>query len=427
MITLEQARAGAASPRTPQPVPHAVALPGRPPALAVGMLHGALFLTILGSFLVFFEPSPYEVLSGLLAFTCLLAGVTIDRKLLPLVILLLLYNLGGAFSLIPVIGDEPARRFIIISFYMAFTAIIFAMIFSTDCVRRAEILRRAYILAGICAALAGIAGYFKLVPGDVFTLYGRARGTFKDPNVYGPFLILPMLFLLQSFLARGLRILSLCAFLIMAAGLFLSFSRAAWAHMVLSAALMLVLLFLTTPSGWFRARLVAFSVVASLAVAGLLIGLLAVGNVGTVFKERASLTQSYDTGAGGRFGNQKKSVNELLERPNGFGPLQFRTRYTNDPHQVYLNAFASYGWLGGVSYLALVIITLAIGLRTVFVATPWQPYFIPVMATYTGVAIEGLIIDTDHWRHYYLLLGLVWGFAVATMNHQRRAVGAAPG
>ena len=141
-----------------------------------------------------------------------------------------------------------------------------------------------------------------------------------------------------------------------------------------------------------------------------------------MFKERASLNQYYDTGESGRFGNQKKSVGELLERPNGFGPLQFRNHYTNDPHQVYLNAFASYGWLGGFSYLALVLITLVIGLRTVFVATPWQPYFIPVMATYTGVALEGLIIDTDHWRHYYLLLGLVWGFSIATMNFRRRAI-----
>ena len=417
MITLDQAAAISAR-RRPADPPAGPVDAGRAPAVATTLLHGALFLTILGSFLVFIEPSPYEVLSALLVFTCLLAGVTFDRKLLPLLFLLLFYNLGGAFALIPVIGDDPSRRFILISFYMAFTAIIFAMIFTTDCVRRAEILRKAYILAGVCAALAGIFGYFNGI--DLLTLYGRARGTFKDPNVYGPFLILPMLFLLQSFLNRGLRLLPLAAFLIMAAGLFLSFSRAAWAHMVFSSVMMMALLFATSPSGWFRARIISFSVMTSLAVAGLLIALLAVGNVGTVFKERASLNQYYDTGESGRFGNQKKSVNELLELPNGYGPLQFRNHYTNDPHQVYLNAFASYGWLGGFSYLALVLITLAIGLRTVFVATPWQPYFIAAMSTYTGVALEGLVIDTDHWRHYYLLLGLIWGFSAATMNFRRR-------
>ncbi len=418
MITADQAAAVGALQRGQTPAQNLETPVRRAPAATITLLHGALFLTIVGSFLVFIEPSPYEVLSAFLVFTCLLARVTMDRKLLPLVIMLLLYNIGGAISLIPVIDDEQSRRFVMISFYMAFTAIIFAMIFSTDCVRRSEILRQAYIIAGVCAAIAGIVGYFKGI--DLLTLYGRARGTFKDPNVYGPFMVLPMLFILQSFLVRGFRLLPAAALLVMAAGLFLSFSRAAWAHMVFSAAMMMVLLFVTTPDGWFRARLVAFSVMTTLAVSGLLVGLLAVGNVGTVFKERASLNQYYDRGESGRFANQKKSVNDLIERPNGYGPLHFRFHFTNDPHQVYLNAFASYGWLGGFSYLALVLTTLAIGLRTVFVATPWQPYFIAVMSTYTGVAIEGMIIDTDHWRHYYLLLGLVWGFAIATMNFERR-------
>ncbi len=50
------------------------------------------------------------------------------------------------------------------------------------------------------ASLAGIAGYFHLVPGgyDLLTLYDRARGYLQDPNVLGAFLILPALFALQS-------------------------------------------------------------------------------------------------------------------------------------------------------------------------------------------------------------------------------------
>ncbi len=48
------------------------------------------------------------------------------------------------------------------------------------------------ILAALIAAVCGIAGYFRLFPRafDLFTLYGRAKGTFNDPNVFGPFLIL---------------------------------------------------------------------------------------------------------------------------------------------------------------------------------------------------------------------------------------------
>ena len=417
MITLDQAEAFSVAARPA--APHLVQNAARTD-VAMRLMHGALFLAIAGSFLVFIEPSPYEAFSALLVFTCLLAGISMDRKLLPLVFLLLLYNLGGMFSLVQVAQEQAAVRFVQISFYMAFTAIIFAMIFSRDPMKSSDILTKAYIIAGLCAAIIGIVTYFDLVPGsDMFKLYGRSRSTFKDPNVYGPFLVLPALFLLQSFLMRGVRVMTLIIILVMAVGLFLTFSRAAWAHMIFSAAMMILLMFVTTSSVWFRARLVTFSILMTGVVAVLLVTLLAVGNVGAVFEQRASLNQSYDTGEGGRFANQRKSIDDLLERPNGFGPLQFRTHFNYDPHQVYLNAFASYGWLGGFSYIAMVLLTLCIGFRTVFTPTPWQPYFIAALSTFTGVAIEGMVIDTDHWRHYYLLVGLVWGFAIATMNVTR--------
>jgi hypothetical protein len=33
-------------------------------------------------------------------------------------------------------------------------------------------------------------------------------------------------------------------------------------------------------------------------------------------------------------------------------------------------------------------------------------------AAYLGVAVEGAIIDIDHWRHYFLILGALWGMMV---------------
>jgi hypothetical protein len=29
------------------------------------------------------------------------------------------------------------------------------------------------------------------------------------------------------------------------------------------------------------------------------------------------------------------------------------------------------------------------------------------------MALEGLVIDSDHWRHFYPLMAMVWGMAVA--------------
>ena len=42
------------------------------------------------------------------------------------------------------------------------------------------------------------------------------------------------------------------------------------------------------------------------------------------------------------------------------------------------------------------------------------------MRRFVGEAVEGMIVDTDHWRHFFLVLGLVWGLSVATINWRRR-------
>jgi len=31
------------------------------------------------------------------------------------------------------------------------------------------------------------------------------------------------------------------------------------------------------------------------------------------------------------------------------------------------------------------------------------------------------VIDTDHWRHFFLLLGMIWGLAAATFRQARLA------
>ncbi len=113
-------------------------------------------------------------------------------------------------------------------------------------------LRRGLIVGAMIAALLGIAGYFNLVPGgrDLLTLYDRARGTFKDPNVLGAFLILPALFVLQSVVSDrlGKSFRSSIAFVIMALAILLAFSRAAWGGLVITSAFMLALMVLTSNS-----------------------------------------------------------------------------------------------------------------------------------------------------------------------------------
>jgi O-antigen ligase/polysaccharide polymerase Wzy-like membrane protein len=424
LITLDDVRprAGAYLARSER-----VRSPTEPVARA--LLHAVLFLTILMSPLVFIEPSPYDGAVVLLGFTCILARVPFTRGLLPLLLLLLLWKVSGMGSLMPVVAQSKTVRYTSISMFMAFTALIYAGLFAEDSLRRLAIMRRAYIIAAVIASLTGIIGYFHLVPGaaKAFLEYGRISATFKDPNVFGPFLIFPLLLLLWSLLVERLRLRHLVALVVLLLGLFLSFSRGAWINFGLSAFVMIALIFLTARDSRTRTRITLLSIAAACALAGLFLFAISFDVIGDMFRERAKIAQDYDIGSGGRFTLQELAIGELLAYPFGLGPFEFARLHGMQQHNVYLQAFLVYGWLGGFAYVTLVLMTILLGLRTAFVSTPWQPYVIATLAALIGAVAEGLVIDTDHWRHFFMLLGLIWGLAAATGAYRQRAPADAEG
>ena len=394
----------------------AVALPQR-------LLNIVLFVTVLTSSIAFIEPSPHDGLMIVLLFICVGARVRFDRKLAPLVVLLTIWLVGGCLSLIQVSDQQQTVQYVATSCYLALAAIMFACLFCDGNLVRLMILRRAYILAALIATAAGFIGFFHLLPGsDIFLSNDRVSATFKDPNVYGPFLIFPLLLLLIGVMTRGMRLSSLVIMAMLSGGLFLSFSRGAWAHFAISAAAAVALLLATTPGPRMRGRFLLFSIVAAMGVLLLVIAMMSIDSVHDLFLERAKAIQPYDVGPGGRFWEQKLALSVIIDHPNGMGPFTFSREYGTQQHDVYMQGFLVYGWLGGAAYLTFVVVTLAIGLGAVLVPTPWQNYLIAAYAAFVGEAGEGLIVDTDHWRHFFLLLGLIWGLTAATINFRRRYV-----
>ncbi|MFJ5370693.1 O-antigen ligase domain-containing protein, partial [Bosea sp. CER48] len=136
------------------------------------------------------EPSPYEIAFLIALFVFALTGIRFSQKLLPLTGLLLAYNIGGIFSLIPWMDEPASVRFTAVSVYLMITSLFFAAIMAEDAVARLDALMKGYLFAAWYAGVAGILGYFNVAGlGEIFTLYGRASGTFKDANVLGPFLV----------------------------------------------------------------------------------------------------------------------------------------------------------------------------------------------------------------------------------------------
>jgi len=183
-----------------------------------------------------------------------------------------------------------------------------------------------------------------------------------------------------------------------------------------------LLLYVTTPDPRMRSRVMLFTVGAVVAMTLLFVALMSISSVHDLFLERAKAIQPYDVGPGGRFWEQKLALSIILDHPNGMGPFEFSRVYGTQQHDVYMQGFLVYGWLGGIAYLTFVVVTLAIGLRAALLPTPWQNYLIAAYAGFVGEAGEGLIVDTDHWRHFFLLLGLIWGLTAATINFRRRDV-----
>ena len=376
-----------------------------------------LFIAVLASSIAFIEPSPHDALMGVLAVACLVAGVRFNRNLTVLVFWLVIFNVCGLLSLINALDIPKTVQYTATSLYLAIAAILFACLFSENTMARLASMRVAYIITATFAGLAGAAGYFHAFPGaQIFAPEGRALATFKDPNVYGPFLIWPALYLMNEILTRRIRLLGIAALGGLLLGLLLSFSRGAWFHFALSAMITIALSFLTARTQKTRLRIFILSAVSVVLLVAAIAVLISIPAVQLMVKERVHLINSYDVGQGGRFRMQEMAVTSVLLSPNGLGPFGFATAAGVQQHNQYLQAFLVYGWVGGMAYIMLLLSTVYVGLRAAFRRTPWQPYMITALGAFLGEMAEGFIVDTDHWRHFFLLLGMIWGLAAATLR-----------
>jgi hypothetical protein len=380
--------------------------------------------------IVFIEPSPYELVTLVATVLFFATGLRFKLVFIPLLLLLVLLNVGYSIGAIPLFDESDVFSWIATSWYMAVTVFFFAMVLTEDTAARLDMLRRGLIVGAMIASLAAIAGYFNLVSGghDLLTLYERGRGTFKDPNVLGAFLILPSLFALQSVVTArfGKALRSALAFAIMALAILLAFSRAAWGGLILTSVLMLALMVLTSRSRGERSRIVVITIVAVILAVLLIAVLLSFDSVAEMFRQRASLNQSYDEGRFGRFGRHILGAQMALDLPFGIGPLQFHHYFPEDTHNSYLNAFMSGGWISGISYPALVFLTVILGFRHIFVSVPWQRAYLAIFAAYLGTVGESFVIDTDHWRHFWMMLGAMWGLFAAAQPYKAAAAEPAP-
>lgn len=398
------------------------------PALRSSVVHrltlAFVWLAIASGAIVFSEPAPFDVLSLGLVVLLPAVGLVAFRPLLAGFFFLMMLPAAGALVGVMIAREVPvALTHTAVSIYLYVVTLAYALFVAKRPAVHAELLLKASLAGAIFASLCGIAGYFDLFPGaaDLMTRYSRATGLFKDPNVFGPFLIVGFVYAFHLILTRPLRrtLLPGLALALLALAILLSFSRGAWTAAGIALVVYGALYVLTVGSQRARMKFLAMLLVGAAALGCVLAAALQVEAIAELLDQRAALTQGYDEGPDGRFGGQQKAMRLAIENPLGIGAQQFPLFYHHEEaHNVYISMYMNAGWIGGTAFIILMFGTVVLGLRQAFRRVPAQPVFIVAYGAFVGHVLEGFLIDLDHWRHVYVLLAILWGVMAADRGAQ---------
>ncbi|MCG6857841.1 MAG: hypothetical protein LJE67_07220 [Salaquimonas sp.] len=381
----------------------------------------AIWLAVfLGGFVIF-EPAPYELFLAMLLAIWALSGMRIPRPVIPLLIMFCLFETGGVISSFQIGDWGRGIRYVAVSSFLALSSVFFAIVILED-MGRLRLIFRAYVVSAVITTMLGIIGYFHALPGfDIFTRYDRAMGAFQDPNVFGPFLVPPSLYLIYGILNRSpsMAPIRIGALIVLLLGLFLAFSRAAWGLFFVGAAVFYLLLIIDAPTARERLKYIALAVLGVAVLTIMLMVALHFDAVYSLFEQRFKAVQDYDSGRIGRFARHLLGYELSLTKPLGIGPLEFGYIFGEDTHNNFVKALMDYGWLGFFSWVTMNVWTLVAGFKLLFRRRPWQIYLSIAYIVFFGHVLIGNVIDTDHWRHFYLMIGIIWGCIALEERWQR--------
>jgi O-antigen ligase len=374
-------------------------------ALALARYDAAVALGVLLLAVVRIEPAPPDlVFAVVIAVALVTARLRLERVPLSITLLVSVFLALNLLAATAATDGPRAVSFFTITFYLGVFGLWLAAYVSS--VRRARLVLLAYLAgAALSAAVACLALVVPFPGAQVFVDGPRAQGLFKDPNVFGPFLVPAVLMLMEETVApRLLRFpvaTKLVLLSILTVGVVFSFSRAAWLNLAVGTLVLLAILALRRGG----ARRAMTLLVVALVAGAALLGVVTATSKTEFLVERAAL-QDYDAQ---RFGAQASGI-EIAERhPLGLGPGQFERISDVSAHSTYVRALAEEGVLGALLVLGLLLLTLGFAARNV--AAGVDTYGIGsagLLAAWCGLLANSSFVDTLHWRHLWLVAALIW-------------------
>lgn len=251
---------------------------------------------------------------------------------------------------------------------------------------------------------------------------GRPAGFFKDPNVAGAFIATGALYAMSKILFSERKEIPkyVLIFLFLFISIILTFSRGSLLNL-LSGIFSLGLISLITKRG---KRFLAVLFIT------LLISIVSVPIILEVFKQsfRFRGAQWYDIY--GRAIAWKAGIELFKAYPLGIGPGQFEhysldyqksvggpmLRLTPSAHNLYLRVLTENGIVGFALIIGSMITILfaMTGLRRMIYSTD----ILWLFSCLVGIIVQSFVIDTLHWRHFWILFGFL--LALLNLNHNEK-------
>ena len=356
---------------------------------------------------VVIEPAPVDILI-LIAFSMAIFSSYLTFRvhlILPLILiwLFILQNILSMYFM-----DNPLTGFyyFLVTLYLViFWALIIGLISSFE-EKITPIIICGYVTAGLLSALIGITAYFNIIPySETFMYLGRIKGLFKDPNVFGPFLIPVALFSIPFFEAastKKIKLYWLLIFVLLSTAIFLCFSRGAWINYCISFSCFFIIWVLLSPNKTSRVNRSYYLVVLLFIFISVMVLLLNNTSIQSMFDTRFRI-QHYDNN---RFSTQFIVLDVIKDFPLGKGPGQYDCITNYSAHSLYVRVLGENGVLGFISFIIFLVLTW---IRSCYASFKTKStLYIICTASLLGLFVNSIVIDTLHWRHFWILLAIPW-------------------
>lgn len=375
-------------------------------------LYWLVALAVGSSFYVAIEPAPTDLLFMLLfAMVVMVRGIRFPLGLNPLLSVGLLgFFAGGVVSLLWGEDLGLAIFHFSVTTYLLITWYLLVVVLANYGAPMWDLIRRAFLVAATIAAVIGLVSHFSPVLQDylgVQAAYGeRARGSFKDPNVYAPFLCAALLLVINNMITRRfLSIVSMSLLCLFSVEILASFSRAGYVNVAVSLFVFFLLhLFVMLRRDWL-VRWLVLGFVGLLVVVPVLVMFLDVSGLEEFLLYRSRL-QNYDAE---RFATHALALDTIGKAPFGIGPGNSPLKLGLGTHNLYLQIAVENGVFSILCFLLFLATTFWISLGGTWRRGPYQDVYACCIAILVGILANSLVIDSLHWRHFFLFLAIPVG------------------